>query len=59
MDNISKLVPEDMLTEVDLDPVLDGFHSVSKVALGALADVVFQDMEEAFVKFFQKEWYVD
>ena len=57
VDKYSKLVPEQYLTEVDFDPVLEGFQRVCKDAVGALANVVFNDLEEVFVKLFNKEWY--
>jgi len=57
VEKVSKIVPEEDLMQVNMDPVMDGFHGVSKLALSALVEVVFADLEEALVKLFQKEWY--
>ena len=57
VDKYSKLLPEQYLPEVDFDPVLDGFQRVCKDAVVALANVVFNDMEEVFVKLFNRDWY--
>eukprot|EP00026_Physarum_polycephalum_P002446 Phypoly_transcript_02452.p1 GENE.Phypoly_transcript_02452~~Phypoly_transcript_02452.p1 ORF type:complete len:720 (+),score=153.74 Phypoly_transcript_02452:634-2793(+) len=57
IDKFSKLLPEQYLTDLDFDPVLDGFQRVCKDAIVALANVVFNDLEEVFGKFFNKEWY--
>lgn len=58
IEKVSKLLPEQYLSEIDFDPVLDGFTRLCRDALTALVNVVFNDLDEPiFSKLFTRDWY--
>lgn len=50
---------EDYRAENIFEPVLLGFQDMTKFFRTVLVDFIYSPLEEDFVKFFSKEWYVD
>jgi len=57
VDKICSSLSEEYLQQLNLDPVLDGFHAVSKNAVTALVNGIFSDLDVAFEKLFLPGWY--
>mmetsp|Transcript_46317 Transcript_46317/g.75603 ORF Transcript_46317/g.75603 Transcript_46317/m.75603 type:complete len:761 (-) Transcript_46317:524-2806(-) len=56
-DTLNKCLEEDFQSQVNMEPVTDGFVACAKLAAHSIVDRMFSEMAEATGQFFSRPWY--